>query len=303
MAGAVRMMEGFVELEAFAKINLGLDVLSRREDGYHLLRTVMQTVDLCDRITIRREAEKGIRLSCDLPSLPADEKNLAYRAAALLQDIYRLPGGVGIGLKKNIPMAAGLAGGSADAAAVLRGMNRLYDLGLTREELEKHASKLGADVPFCISGGTVLAEGIGEKLTVLPDIPDCAVVIVKPDFDVSTAEAFRDLHAELLPESIHPDMDSVLSAIRAGDVPKAARSMGNILETVTERKYPVIGEIKREMKKAGAWGALMSGSGSSVFGLFPDRALALGYCETYQNKTDRKFYSGRTGKRQEDMCS
>ncbi len=257
--------------KGYAKINLALDVLRRREDGYHELRMIMQTVDICDEVTIRR-AEEGIVLTCDTGLLPCDDGNIVYRAAKLMKDEYALPGGMEIHLCKRIPMAAGMAGGSADAAATLHGINELYGLGASKVKLCELGVKLGADVPYCICGGTMLAEGIGEKLTKLPSVPECVLVIAKPDFDVSTKYVYENLHANELQK--HPDIDGMLKAIADRDLQAVATHMENVLENVTKNKYPEIEELKELMKSHGALNAMMSGSGPSVFGIFTDRTDA-----------------------------
>ncbi len=261
-----------LKLKATAKINLGLDVLRRREDGYHDLRMVMQSVYLYDQIEMAKCREMGITVSSNLSFLPTGPDNLVYKAAKLLTDEFGLRQGVKIHLKKYIPVAAGLAGGSSDAAAVLVGMNRLFRLGLSRTELMARGVKIGADVPYCIMRGTALAEGIGDVLTPLPDAPDAFVVLAKPPVHVSTAFVYGNLRAEQL--TYHPDIDGQIKAIRNRDLRKMAEQMGNVLETVTVPAYPVIEEIKECMKKHGAMNAIMSGSGPTVFGLFDDEKTA-----------------------------
>lgn len=260
-----------MQKKAYAKINPVLDVLRRREDGYHELRMIMQTVNIYDTLELVK-CESGIRLTCDTGLLPCDDGNIVYRAARLMQETFSLKEGIEIHLTKKIPMAAGMAGGSADAAATLHGMNELFDLKLTTEKLCELGVKLGADVPYCIMGGTMLAEGIGEKLTALPPMPECRLVVAKPDFDVSTKYVYENLHANLLKE--HPDVDGMIAAIRANDLEAVATCMENVLETVTVRKYPQISELKNLMCNMGALNALMSGSGPSVFGLFTDEKAA-----------------------------
>lgn len=261
-----------LRLKAMAKINLGLDVLRRREDGYHDLRMIMQSIYLYDRITLREKKEPGISVRTNLNYLPADRDNLAYRAAELLMKEFHLEAGLDIRLKKYIPVAAGLAGGSTDAAAVLVGVNHMFQLGLSEEELMKRGVKIGADVPYCVLRGTALAEGIGDVLTPLEAAPGCWVVLAKPPVHVSTAFVYGNLRADLLTE--HPDIDGQVEAIRRGDLRAMAERMGNVLETVTVPAYPVIDEIKACMKRQGALGAMMSGSGPTVFGLFEDRERA-----------------------------
>ncbi len=266
-----------IELEARAKVNLGLDVLGRRPDGYHEVRMVMQTVCLCDKLEIQRRDGGGILLEIAPPILPADEGNLAYRAARLLADEFGIGDGVLIRLEKHIPVAAGMAGGSADAAAVLLGMNSLFGLGLDRDGLMRRGLGLGADVPYCVLGGTALAEGIGERLTPLSAMPPCAVLIAKPPISVSTKWVYENLRLEALPA--HPDIDAIIGAIGAGDLCALARGMGNVLETVAVPRHPVIAQIKGLMMEHGAAGAMMSGSGPTVFGLFERQDEAERACE------------------------
>ncbi len=266
------MEERKLELQAVAKVNLGLDVLRRREDGYHELRMIMQSIRLHDRITLERMDSAGITLQTNLGDLPVDEGNLAYRAAKLLMEECRVGEGLRIGLEKHIPVAAGLAGGSSDAAAVLVGVNRMFALGFSQEELMARAVKIGADVPYCVMRGTALAEGIGDRLTVLPDAPDLHVVLAKPPIAVSTAFVYGNLKADKL--AVHPDIDAQVQAIRAGDARRMAELMGNVLETVTIPACPVIAQIKERMLRAGALNAMMSGSGPTVFGLFEEEEKA-----------------------------
>lgn len=261
-----------IRMKALAKINLGLDVVKKREDGYHEVRMIMQTVKLYDQIDIHKMDKPGIRLKTNLQYLPVDENNLAYRAARLLIEEFGIPKGVSIRLRKVIPIAAGMAGGSSDAAAVLVGLNRIFQLGLTKQELMERSVKLGADVPYCILRGTALAEGIGEKLTRLPAMPKCHVLIAKPGIHVSTKMVYTNLRADELVS--HPDIDGQIAAIRERDLCRAAELMGNVLETVTIPAYPVIGKIKEKMMACGALGAMMSGSGPTVFGLFEDEEKA-----------------------------
>ena len=272
-----------IKLKAMAKIILGLDVLRRRSDGYHDLRMIMQTVYLYDQIEIAEKTEPGITVATNIGYLPVNEDNLVYKAAKLLMEEFGVAQGVHIRLKKYIPVAAGLAGGSSDAAAVLVGINRMFRLGLSKEELKKRGVKIGADVPYCIMRGTALAEGIGDVLTPLPAAPDMYVVLAKPPIHVSTGFVYTNLKADQL--AYHPDIDAQTDAIRAGDGYAMAKLMGNVLETVTIPAYPVIEEIKEEMKRAGALGAMMSGSGPTVFGLFDDAKKAQATYEELRNGT------------------
>ena len=261
-----------MELKALGKINLGLDVLGKRPDGYHDVRMVMQTIYLYDQITITKRKEPGIGLSTNLFYLPVNENNLAYRAAKLLMDEFEIRSGVDIFLEKHIPVAAGMAGGSSNAAAVLYGINRMFDLGLSMEELMKRGVSLGADVPYCIMRGTVLAEGIGEILTPLPPMPRCQIVVAKPPVSVSTKMVYEKIDSRRIVE--HPDIDGIIEGLKEGDVTKIASRMGNVLEQVTMEEYPVIDKIKKLMNEGGAKGAMMSGSGPTVFGIFTEKSLA-----------------------------
>lgn len=261
-----------LELKALGKINLGLDVLGRRENGYHDVRMVMQTVYLYDRIIMKKSKTPGIRLETNLYYLPVNENNLAYQAAQMLIDEFHMEEGVSIQLDKHIPVAAGMAGGSSNAAAVLFGMNRMFSLGLSQKELMERGVKLGADVPYCIMRGTVLAEGIGEILTPLSPMPKCYVLIAKPAISVSTKMVYEKLDSHEIED--HPDIDGILAGLKAGDLKKVAGSMGNVLERVTVDAYPVIDQIKKMMIKEGALNAMMSGSGPTVFGIFEEKATA-----------------------------
>lgn len=263
-----------LELRARAKINLSLDVLRRKEDGYHDVKMVMQTLKLYDRVVLDRNDSGKITLEANLFYLPTDERNIAYKAAKLLKDEFQIPDGVHIKLNKFIPVAAGMAGGSTNAAAVLFGMNRMFRLGLSEQELMDRGVKLGADVPYCLMRGTVLAEGIGEILTPLPPMPACHVLVAKPPISVSTKFVYENLHVNDLGPEAHPDVDLVIDGLQKGNVPKIAESMGNILERVTIPEYPVIEKIRQTMERNGALGARMSGSGPTVFGLFDDKEKA-----------------------------
>ena len=265
--------------KAYGKVNLGLDVVGRRPDGYHLVRMVMQTVDVCDDIVVRKgHAGSGLSLSCDHPEVPADERNLAWKAAELVCRKYGVEASFSITITKRIPAAAGMAGGSTDGAAVILALNELLELRMTMDEMDAIALQLGADVPFCLRRGTYLAEGIGEKLTKLPDLAPCSMVIVKPPFGVSTPWAYKALDEYLgsVPESgaAHPDIDLLMKALDRKDVSDIAAHMGNILESVVTREYPEILEIKKRLTDKGAAKALMSGSGPTVFGIFTDDKAA-----------------------------
>ena len=261
-------------LKAYGKINLGLDVLRRREDGYHEVRMIMQTDGIFDRVDLIWKSEPGIQVETNLYYLPTNENNLVYKAAKLLMDEFHVMDGVTIRLKKFIPVAAGMAGGSSDAAAVLFGINKMFRLGLTTAELMDRGVKIGADVPYCILRGTALSEGIGEILTSLPPVPQCQVLIAKPAINVSTRFVYENLHANNLLPKQHPDIDSMISAIQKHDIYGIADNLGNVLETVTIKEYPVIQEIKEKMLEYNAIGSLMSGSGPTVFGLFTSPTAA-----------------------------
>lgn len=262
------------KLRAYGKINLGLDVLRKREDGYHEVRMIMQTVGLYDQIDLFFRQEPGIEIETNLSYLPVNENNLVYKAANLLMEEFQVKNGVFIRLRKLIPVAAGMAGGSSDAAAVLVGVNKMFHLGLSTEELMERGVKIGADVPYCIMRGTALSEGIGEKLTALPPMPQCQVLLAKPAVSVSTKYVYENLHANSLRPEQHPDIDGMIEAIAAGDLSGVSAKLGNVLELVTAKKYPVIEEIKGVMRRYGAAGAMMSGSGPTVFSLFDNPKAA-----------------------------
>ena len=261
-----------ISLKALAKINLGLDVVRRREDGYHEVRMIMQTILLYDRLDNKSTKERGIQIQTNLPFLPVNENNLIYKAAKLLMDEFSITDGVSVKLDKRIPVAAGMAGGSTDAAAMLIGVNRLFSLGLTKRQLMERGVQIGADVPYCIMRGTALAEGIGEALSPLPPMVKCPVLIAKPSISVSTKFVYQNL--KLDDTTIHPDIDRLIDDIKAKNLHDIAAHMGNVLETVTIPNYPVIDEIKKHMLSNGAVGAMMSGSGPTVFGLFDDEDTA-----------------------------
>lgn len=264
-----------MNIKAYAKINLGLDVIRRREDGYHEVRMIMQNIGLHDTLSVEPIAE-GIQISVGDADLSTSEDNLIYKAAKLLMDEFSIKEGVSIDLKKNIPIAAGLAGGSTDAAATMIAVNEIFDLGLSREELMERAVKIGADVPYCILGGTAIAEGIGEKLTRIKACPECFVLIAKPEAGVSTAHVYKSLKLDSI---VHPDIDGIIEGINKNDISIVADRLGNVLESVTIAEHPVIDEIKKIMIEDGAIGSLMSGSGPTVFGIFTDDEKAAGCME------------------------
>ncbi len=264
-----------IETKARAKINLSLDVTGKRPDGYHNIKTIMQTIKLYDKVVINK-AKKGIEVICNQNHLlsgnvPSGNENIAYKAAKLFKDRYCIDCGVKIKIEKNIPVAAGLAGGSSNAAAVLKGMNKLFKCGATDDELISIGRNIGADVPYCIKGGTMFAEGIGDILIELRKLPKTYVLLVIPDIEVSTRWVYEKLNLSRI--NTRPDMELILETIIKGRVDLMARNMVNILETVTACKYAEINEIKKELKDLGALGSIMSGSGPSVFGLFEDKHI------------------------------
>lgn len=261
-----------LEMKAHAKINLSLDVLGKRPDGYHDLRMIMQSIELHDTVILQEEG-RGITIECDGSWVPSDARNTAYKAAALLMERYAVPAaGLKIRIRKRIPVAAGLAGGSADAAAVLRGMNELFGLGLTVEELMAAGKQVGADVPYCVRGGTMLAEGIGEVLTELAPFKGVPVVLLKPAIGVSTAWVYRNLDLGKVRE--RPETERLIDALQAKDIGRLTANMRNVLETVTIPEHPIVQEAKDRLVEWGAAGSMMSGSGPTVFGIFTDEKAA-----------------------------
>lgn len=261
---------GQLHLRAMGKINLGLDVLGTLPNGYHEVRMVMQMVNMYDRITLKDTETEGISITTNLHFLPTNENNLVYKAAKLLMDEFHITKGLSIHLYKYLPVAAGMAGGSSDAASVLVGVNRLFKLGLSTKDLMERGVSIGADVPYCVMRSTALAEGIGEKLSPLPPMPPCHILIAKPGISVSTKFVYDNLDMQTVVE--HPPIDDTLKALENGDLQALATSMGNVLEGVTIPHYPEIDAIKQCMLENGALGSLMSGSGPTVFGLFePER--------------------------------
>lgn len=266
-----------MRLQAFAKINLGLDVLGKREDGYHEVRMIMQTIRMYDQLDMRKSVEPGIHLTTNKKYIPVDENNLVWRAAKLMMDTCGIMEGVSIHLHKVIPVAAGMAGGSSDAAATLVGMNRLFHCGLSKEKLMELGVQIGADVPYCVLRGTALAEGIGEKLTVLPPMPDCWILIGKPGISVTTKYVYTTL--DLNTETVHPDIDGMKKALEDGNLYGITERMGNVLQDVTIPAYPEVERIKEQMKALGAVNAMMSGSGPTVFGIFDNEEKAQEACQ------------------------
>lgn len=268
-------------IKAYAKVNLGLDVIRRLPNGYHEVKMVMQSIGLCDELTLEKASE-GITLTTDHPELSCGEDNLICKAAKLMFDTYHIPGGIKIHLQKNIPIAAGMAGGSTDAAAVMKGISRLFDLEIPLERLMELGLSIGADVPYCILGGTALAEGVGEKLTPLTPAPDFYILIAKPKISVSTKYVYENL--DLAGVARHPDIDGMVLSIESGSLQGILDRMGNVLESVTVSAYPVIDTLKRRIRELGAVNSLMSGSGPTVFGIFLSERAAEFACEQLKSE-------------------
>lgn len=269
-----------INLKANGKINLSLDVLRKRDDGYHEVQMIMQSINLHDEVCIEI-IDDGIYVSCNKPWVPSGSDNIAYKAAELLMKRYKIKKGVNIKIIKNIPVSAGLAGGSTDAAAVIKGINKLFSLNLDQKELMELGKTIGADVPFCIKGGTMLSEGIGELLTPVKPFSNVNILLVKPKISVSTAWVYKNLDINNISE--RPNIQSILDAIDKRDIGYVANSMKNVLETVTIKKYGVIEEIKQELLELGALGSMMSGSGPTVFGIFENKEKAHFAYEKIQN--------------------
>lgn len=261
-----------LEKKAYAKINLGLDVTGKRDDGYHIVRMIMQNVDLFDTLVFEDNDSGEIRLRASSEKIPTDDSNLICKVAKQLKEMYDVTKGADIYLEKRIPVAAGMAGGSTDGAAAYVALNEIWGLGLDKEKLCELAVKLGADIPYCIIGGTALAEGIGEELTTISDMPSCNILIGKPAIDVSTGWVYKELDSKAIVE--HPDIDGIRSAIEAGNLKKMCELIGNVLEPVTAGKYKEIGQIEQIMEENGAVRAFMTGSGPTVFGIYDDEAKA-----------------------------
>ena len=276
--------------KAYAKINISLDVTGRRADGYHEMLMVMQSVTLCDDISIQLCHNAKSSAECNLHFVPGDERNLAVRAANRFFERAGIENvGAHISIKKNIPVGAGMAGGSTDAAAVIRGLNRLTGAGLSGKELHELAAEIGSDVAFCISGGTQLASGRGEILSALPSLPDCSIVICKPEFSISTPELFRKLDSVKL--RCHPDTAGICAALERGDLGGIVRRMYNVFEDVPDRRHAAISDIKSVLLDNGALGAVMTGTGSAVFGIFDDDATARKACEKLGHEYEHCFLS------------
>ncbi len=262
-----------INLKALAKINIGLDVTGIRDDGYHEVRMIMQTVNLFDKVVISKTEDDSVTMSTNLKFLPINDDNLCIKAAKLLLNEFDIHTGVHIDLEKHIPVAAGMAGGSTDAAAVLFGINKLFNLKLNKKQLMERGVKIGADVPYCIMRGTALAEGIGEELSELPPMIKCPVLIAKPGISVSTKEVYESLDS-CFSNVKHPDIDQLIEDIKVQDLDAVCAHMGNVLEEVTIPMHPIIADIKNHMLEHGAVGAMMSGSGPTVFGFFKDNKTA-----------------------------
>lgn len=275
-----------ITVNAYAKINLSLDVIRKRPDGYHDVSMIMQTLGLHDTINIKETKFQSVTIHSNLYYLPTDSRNLVYKAAQLFNESHPIIGGLNIYINKRIPVAAGLAGGSADAAATLMALNRLYKTGLSLKELMKMGLKLGADVPYCLLMGTALSEGIGEILNPLPPMPDCSILLVKPDISVSTKYVYENLR--LTEETMHPNIQAMQETLKENNIYKLVPLMENILESVTIKEHPIIDEIKAKMKNKEALTALMSGSGPTVFGIFDNQHKA--------EKAYRFFKSSNYGK-------
>ena len=271
-----------IELKAYGKINLGLDVIRKRPDGYHDLDMIMQMVDVYDDIVITKNKTGKIEVKTDTAVLSNGKDNLAYMAAKMLMDEFKIKDGVNIYINKRIPIAGGMAGGSSDCATTLMGINQLFELGLSKEELMERGVKLGADVPYCVLGGTAIARGIGEVLTPLPAPADCHVIIAKPTVSVSTAYVYG--HIKPLEITKRPDIEAMAQSIKDGDLKKMASLIYNVMEDVTVGEYPIISEIKQVMLDNGALNSIMSGSGPTVFGLFDDKEKAQQCVKTLEEK-------------------
>ena len=276
--------------KAYAKVNISLDIVGKREDGYHLLKMIMQKIDIYDEIIINRK-KYGITIECNKSFVPCDDRNLAYKAADLFMKTYNIKSGVHIKINKNIPVAAGLAGGSTDGAAVLRIMNKMFNVNASEEELMKLGLKLGADVPYCVKGGTALCEGIGEIVTPLKPFKNHIMVLVKPPFGVSTKEVYKSF--DISKAIIHPNTEALINAMKRDNINYVASNMKNLLENVTLKRHKVIINIKEDMIRLGSIGSMMSGSGPTVFGFFDDMLKAQ-RCYEYMKKKYEDTFITRT---------
>lgn len=275
-----------MKIKAYGKVNISLDVVGKREDGYHLLSMIMQNIDLYDEIEVEKQ-QCGITLECNKSYVPVDNRNLAYKAAEIFKERYDIVDGVKINIEKNIPVSAGLAGGSTDAAAVLKVMNELFNVNATEEELMELGLKLGADIPYCIHGGTALCEGIGEIITPIKSFKDKIIVLVKPAFGVSTKEVYKNFNLEKVKQ--HPKTSEIINAIENDDLNFVASNMKNLLENVTLRKHKILIKIKEEMNACGAINSMMSGSGPTVFAFFDDMLKAQRCFEKMKKKYSDVF--------------
>lgn len=275
-----------MRMKAYAKVNISLDIVGKREDGYHLLEMIMQSIDLYDEIVIEKQ-KKEITIKCNKPYVPTDERNLAYKAAQLFIEKYNIDSGVNINIKKNIPVCAGLAGGSTDAATVLKIMNSLFNINASDEELMILGLKLGADVPYCIKGGTALCKGIGEEVTALKGFKDKVIVLVKPPFGVSTNSVYQEFNIEKARN--HPNTNLIIDSINNDNLKMVCDNMKNLLENVTLRKHKILINIKEEMRYNGAMGTMMSGSGPTVFAFFDDMLKAQRCFEKMKEKYSDVF--------------
>ncbi|MBN8048832.1 MULTISPECIES: 4-(cytidine 5'-diphospho)-2-C-methyl-D-erythritol kinase [Paraclostridium] len=277
-----------IDLKSRAKVNLSIDVLGKREDGYHLVEMIMQTIDLYDKLKITEIEENSILIKSNSLDIPLNEDNIMYKAVNLLRDQFNIEKGIEISIEKNIPVAAGMAGGSSNAAAVLVGLNKLWNLGLSESELKDIGLKLGADVPFCITGGSALAEGIGEELTNIKGLPeDLNILVCKPNIFVSTKEVYQSLNMDKVKR--RPKNKELIDALQKEDVKFISENMVNVLEEVTSLKYSEIGQIEDIMIKNKALGSMMSGSGPTVFGLFDNKDCAIKAKKDLQAKYNQVY--------------
>lgn len=273
-------------IKAFAKINISLDVVGKRDDGYHLLKMIMQNIELYDILKFNT-IEDEIKIECNKTYIPTDERNLVYKSAKLFMDTYNIKNGIKIYINKNIPVSAGLAGGSTDAAATLIAMNKIYNKNLSKEQLCELGLKIGADVPYCIMGGTALCEGIGEKITRLPQFKGHILVLVKPNFGISTKDVYKSLDINKIYK--HPNTKKLIEAIEKNDIKYISENMKNVLENVTLRKHIILRNVKDSMIAMGALGSMMSGSGPSVFGFFDDILKAQRCYEFFKERYNEVF--------------
>ena len=275
-----------MKIRAYAKVNISLDVVGKREDGYHLLRMIMQNIDLYDEIIVEKQS-RDITIQCNKNYVPTDSRNLAYKAAVAFKERYNISEGLKIKIFKNIPVSAGLAGGSTDAAAVLKLMNKIFEVNAPKEELMELGLKLGADIPYCIQGGTALCEGVGEVITPLKSFKDKIIVLVKPSFGVSTKEVYKNFDMEKVKK--HPETEALIKAMAEDDLRYVAYNMRNLLENVTLKKHKVLISLKEEMNKYGAINSMMSGSGPTVFAFFDDMLKAQKCFEKMKEKYNEVF--------------